>query len=134
MPAGRPTKYNKDILAKAREYLTNYAELGDAIPSVAGLAVTLGIARDTGYDWAKQEDKKDFSDTLDDILSTQERVLFNKGLTGDFNSNITKLALANHGYSDKSDLSLGGQKGNPIESKWTVEFVDAGVLDAADED
>jgi len=30
--------------------------------------------------------------------------LVNKGLTGDFNATITKLMLANHGYSEKQSI------------------------------
>lgn len=104
MPTGRPTDYNASILEKANNYLINYKDEGDVIPSIAGLAVVLKIARSTIYDWAKQEEKKAFSDILDDILSKQEQVLMNKGLTGEFNSNITKLALGKHGYHDKQEV------------------------------
>jgi hypothetical protein len=118
MPGGRPTEYGLKILTKAKDYLTNYKVYGDAIPSIAGLAVRLKISRSTVYDWAKHEDKKEFSYILDHILSDQERVLINKGLTNEFNSNITKLALGKHGYSDKSetDLTSKGEKiGEPTE-------------------
>jgi hypothetical protein len=102
--AGRPSKYNDEILTKAKDYIENYEKnYDDVIPSVAGLAVVLKVARDTIYDWAKQTEKSQFSDTLDELLAVQERVLFNKGLSGDFNSNIVKLALGNHGYSDKKE-------------------------------
>ena len=102
---GRPTDYNDSILEKANDYLENYESYEDAIPSVAGLATVLEVARSTVYDWASQEAKKEFSDILQKILAKQERVLINKGLTGDFNSNITKLALGKHGYSEKQDVS-----------------------------
>ena len=121
---GRPTDYNDSILEKANDYLENYESYEDVIPSVAGLASVLGIARSTVYDWAKQEEKKEFSDILQEILSKQERVLINKGLTGDFNSNITKLALGKHGYSDKqeTDLTSGG---NPVKNEWHMHPVAA---------
>ncbi|MGD9381206.1 MAG: DNA-packaging protein [Candidatus Thorarchaeota archaeon] len=125
MPAGRPTKYNKDILAKSREYLTNYSDLGDPVPTIAGLACELNVSRGTLYDWAAEEEKEEFSDILEAIMAKQERVLAGKGLTGDFNPNITKMMLTKHGYSDKQDVNLGGQKDNPVDMKWTVEVVDA---------
>jgi hypothetical protein len=109
MPAGRPTLYSPKILKKTREYLLNYTSYDDAIPSIAGLAVVLGISRKTIYEWARQDDKKEFCDILEEILSDQERTLINKGLKGDFNSNIVKLALGKHGYSDKSDVTSGGK-------------------------
>ena len=116
MPAGRPTKYNKDILIKSKEYLANYAELGDPVPTIAGLACELKVSRGTLYDWAAEEGKEEFTDILESIMAKQERVLAGKGLTGDFNPNITKMMLTKHGYSDKQDVNLGGQKGNPVET------------------
>lgn len=107
MKLGRPTDYNEAILAKANEYLVNFeTEHKHAIPSIAGLAKVLGKNRDTLYQWAKEEDKKDFSDILRQIVSDQELVLINKGLQGDFNSNITKLVLGKHGYHEKKDTNI----------------------------
>jgi len=103
-PVGRPTGYSDEVLAIANDYLEHYEDHEDVIPSIAGLALVLGIARSTVYDWAKQEDKSEFSDILANILSKQEKILINKGLTGVFNSQITKLALGKHGYSDKQDI------------------------------
>ena len=111
MPTGRPTDYNGSILEKSNAYLKSYTEEGDVIPSIAGLACVLKISRTTIYDWAKQEDKKEFSYILADILSKQEKVLMNKGLNGEFNSAIVKLVLGKHGYSDKAetDITSGGK-------------------------
>jgi len=103
---GRPTDYSNEILVKARHYLSNFRDYGDIIPSVAGLASHLHIARSTVYDWAKQEDKKEFSDILDDILSDQEKLLLNKGLSGEFNAQITKLVLGKHGYKESSESDV----------------------------
>lgn len=109
MPAGRPTEYTEELLQKARDYVA-FALSEEKLPSVAGLAKHLKIARSTIYDWASQEDKGEFSDILEDILSTQEEELINKGLTGKYNSTITKLVLSKHGYSDKSDITTDGEK------------------------
>ena len=101
MRTGRPTKYTEDTIPLTLEYIENYAEHGDAMPSIAGLACVLNVARDTIHDWRNQEDKADFSDILAKLLATQERVLFNRSLLGDYNASIAKLALGKHGYSDK---------------------------------
>ena len=101
----RPTKYNDGILAKTKEYLREYASNGDVIPSVEGLSSYINIRRSTIYEWAKHPDRQEFSDTLEDIQVLQKRTLLNNGLTGDFNSNIVKLALGNHGMSDKTNHS-----------------------------
>ena len=126
MPAGRPTKYTKEFLQTARDYLENYSDHGDAIPSVAGLAVVSKIRRETLHEWAKAEDKEEFSNILGEILAKQEQTLISNGLTGDFNPTIVKLVLGKHGYSDKADNTNThqGPNGEPLA---TVEVVPVSV-------
>jgi len=112
---GRPTKYNKGILEKARHYVNNFELLGDVIPSHIGVALACGIRSSTLYDWAGHEDKKEFSEILEEILQKQHQILINSGLTGKFNSNIVKLVLGKHGYHDKSDNTLSSPGGGPVE-------------------
>ena len=102
MPAGgRPTDYTPELVAKAWEYANGgWAERGDLVPSVAGLAALIGVSRVTCYDWAKDE-SKEFSYILEKIGTEQERDLINGGLSGKFNAPITKMMLTKHGYSDK---------------------------------
>lgn len=107
---GRPSKYNDEILQKTKFYLDNHEDEGDVVPSINGLAYFLKIRRSTLYEWMDHEDKKDFSDTLHDILAKQAKLLESNGLTGKFNSTIAKLMMYNHGYSDKQDLTTQGEK------------------------
>ncbi len=100
---GRPTAYTPELLAKAKGYLTAFDLLNHSVPSVAGLAVYLEIARCTIYAWAKEADKKAFSDILETILAMQEQISLAKGLSGEFNSTIVKLLLGKHGYSDRAE-------------------------------
>jgi len=46
-------------------------------------------------------------------------VLLHKGLNSEFNATIVKLALSNHGYSEKTstDVTSGGQ---PIKNEWHI--------------
>jgi DNA-packaging protein gp3 len=99
----RPTKYNEDVLEKAKDYLESYRDYGDIIPSIEGLALHLDLSRTALYDWKTHEDKAEFSYILEKILTKQQNELLKNGLIGDFNSAITKLALGKHGFSDKID-------------------------------
>lgn len=98
---GRPTKLTPAILKKAQEYVDGGFTSDGVVPSVAGLAVHLGFRRNRLYEWATKN--QDFQDTLDAIQDKQQALLLNSGLSGDFNSTITKLMLANHGFHDKVD-------------------------------
>ena len=100
--AGRPTDYSEHIQDLADDYLLTYME-GDnpqIVPTAAGLALHLGISKATVYNWSKKFSK--FLDTLDTLNAVQEVKLTNGSLKNELNSNISKLMLANHGYSDKT--------------------------------
>lgn len=99
---GRPSKYNEDVQAHAEQYIYDFKEQGDVIPSQAGLCCWLGIAKSTSQLWAKEY--PEFSATLDAIQIKQEALALNGGLNGAFNATITKLVLANHGYSEKQEI------------------------------
>lgn len=89
---------------RAHDYAAGgFVAAGDVVPSRAGLAVHLDVTRRTLANWAKENDQ--FLTTLDKINTTQEKMALSGGLVGDYNSVIAKLLLANHGYSDKQDLS-----------------------------
>ena len=113
MAAGRPTKYNKQIIEKSLDYLENYMNYGDVVPQVAGLALHLGVRRDTLYEWAKEDGKEDFSDIFENVKGAQEKRLINGSLEGEFNPAISKMLLTKHGYSDKQeiqqDITSGGE-------------------------
>lgn len=115
---GRPSLYNEELQAKADEYLLAHEDQGDVIPSHAGLACWLGVSKPTIYEWAKIH--SGFSNTLQSILVKQETIALNKGLSGAFNATITKLVLANHGYSDKQEIKHAGS----IETKQTRDMSD----------
>ena len=100
-PVGRPSKYNAELQAQADAYVHNWMEF-DTIPSRVGLCCYLGIAKSTSHEWEGQYPH--FSDTCKAIEALQEREALNKGISGDFNSQITKLVLANHGYSDRQAI------------------------------
>lgn len=94
-------KYNAEMLRKAKEYL---ADCPDTIPSAVGLAIYLGVARKTLYNWADKEGNEDFAYTMDCINDAQHHKALNDGLSGKYNATITKLVLANHGYHEKQEI------------------------------
>jgi len=105
----RPQEYNQTIIDKAQDYL---ADPQGTVHSLEGLALYLGIHRSTIYDWKDKHDE--FSDIVEKVLQHQAKKLQDKGLTGEFNSSITKLLLTKHGYSDKQDVDHTS-KGNEIK-------------------
>lgn len=107
---GRPTKLTDELLAKAVDYVTNYEEYGDAVPTAVGLALEIGVSRSTCYEWAKEDER--FSDIFMRVESTQERKLVNGGLEGKWNPAITKMMLTKHGYSDKLEQDLKSSDGS----------------------
>lgn len=122
MAGGRPTLYNDEIQSLANSYVDgHYEQCDDAIPSVAGLSIFLDVSRDSLYEWGRVH--PEFSDTLKKCLIRQEKVALTNGLNGKFNSTITKLVLANHGYADKVQQEVGGiAGGKPVALN--VSFVD----------
>lgn len=62
------------------------------------------------YEWARQNNE--FSDILNGIAVVQEMLLINGGLSGDFNSAITKMMMTKHSYSDKIESNLTSSDGS----------------------
>lgn len=109
---GRPTDYTPELVEKAWAYVNGgWADAGDPVPSVAGLACEIGITRETCYAWAKDE-KKVFSDILLRLAQSQERQLLRGGLSGVFNAPITKMMMTKHGYSDRVETDHTSSDGS----------------------
>jgi hypothetical protein len=108
----RPTDYTPELVAKAWAYANGeWAEVGDPVPSVAGLACEIGVRRETCHAWAKDE-TKEFSNILSKIAETQERQLLRGGLSSTFNAPITKMMLSKHGYSDRIEQDVTSSDGS----------------------
>ena len=124
---GRPSKYTPELVKKIHWYLgvdetvrptgeePGYSSRGDVIPSVAGLVTLIGISVETAYAW--REKHQHYSELLAYMQREQERVLLAGGLSGSMNSNIAKLVLNKHDYTDKvqqdnvsSDGSMSPQR------------------------
>ncbi len=129
MTIGRPTVYTDQMVVTAREYIQNFKNYGDMIPSNVGLCRILGVRRQTLYAWKDDPTKKEFSDMLDELQEAQKRTLINNGLSGSYNAAITKLVLTKHGYSDKADNTLSNPDGSGIFNSMKITFVEAKQTD-----
>lgn len=125
---GRPSLLDnkKELIDRIMDYIENHLEVGDVVPSIAGLACELMVTRETVYKWSR--DDNDISDTLAILNQRQERLLTSGGLSSTMNPTITKLMLANHGYSDKvdntsSDGSMSPKAANVIVTASDVESI-----------
>lgn len=120
MAGGRPTKLTQEIVDKARRYIEveimHGGEYAGDLPTVAGLAIYLKVARSSIYEWADDKKSKlgsQFSDTLEAILARQQYMLQGKALKGEYNAAIAKMLLnVNHDMVErtKTDVTTDGEK------------------------
>jgi len=111
-PVGRPTKYNQDLLDKCNEYASGGWKKEEPVPTIAGLALVIGVNRKTIHEWAKEQEKEEFCNIIEGLLATQERELIKQGLSKVFDSGLTKLFLTKHGYSDKQQTDHTSSDGS----------------------
>ena len=116
---GRPTKYTPELLEECHRYLKDF----NTLPSIAGLAVRLDVARETLQAWAKDEKKPEFSNIYAKLMSMQEDELIRNGLMGHFNASITKMILTKHGYSDKVDATSSDGSMTPTSQPVVIRLV-----------
>jgi hypothetical protein len=117
MAGGRPLKFDspQELEAKAQEYFASFNEGGvnHGRPiTITGLALALDTSRETLCNY---ENRDEFFDTIKRIklrveMFAEER-LFASSATGAI------FALKNFGWKDSQDVNMGGQKGNPVETK-----------------
>ncbi len=142
MPAGQPTLYNDNILNKVQEYIVGCEDeeiqqltglsmkgtelyknvLKVKIPTIEGLAVYLGVHRDTLYAW--ESTHPEFSDILGKLRAIQADRLLNNGLAGTYNSTIAKVLLTKHGY--REGIEQTGKDGEKLipDSKEIKDLAD----------
>lgn len=117
--AGRPTKLTPLLIKKAAAFVDGRRSDRAPLPTVEGLALELGISRDTVYEWADKPGQ--FSDIVSDLKSAQAEKLVQLSLTGRYNAAIAKLILSGkHGYVEKqqTDLTSNGKDIAPVLVKF----------------
>jgi hypothetical protein len=123
---GRPTTCTPEVIEKAYAYVSGEweTEAGDAVPSIVGLCSYIDRSTSSVYRW-RDEENNPFRDILAKIMQEQEKVTFNRSLTGEYNATIAKLLLGKHGYHDRADHTIGGGD-KPLDLTWTVNVVKPG--------
>lgn len=141
MAMGRPSKLNEETLVSCREYLEGYRGLNEVVPTIAGLAVFLGVSRETLYNWQERAESihnglnsktdgasvdgfySDFFDIAKRLMAIQEKELVNQGLAKRTDSSITKMMLGKHGYSDsvRQDQTSSDGSMSPKESTTVID-------------
>ena len=96
---GRPPKWNRRMLGIVRKYAENSNEFGDKVPTVAGLAIQLGVSKFTLFHWA--EHTTELKQLLERLNTAQENILIQLAGTKQYSDAIAKLLLARHGYVEE---------------------------------
>lgn len=123
--------YDEESSSRIQRRRISYAverRLDVKLPSIAGLALYLGVARSTVYTWGelKTELGLEFSDIMDEVLAEQENRLINGGISGRYSPVISKVILGKHGYSEKHDMTSGDK---PIQVSPEAQALAAAALD-----
>lgn len=109
---GRPSLYTPQIIIDFNQYLQDATPENMEIATVEGLALKLGISKDTLYEWAKIH--PEFSDALCKLKMEQKQQLIKTGIFGgkEINAGIVALMLkVNHDMveTQKTDITSGGK-------------------------
>ncbi len=119
---GMTSSYTEAMQERADLYIDEFEvdPENEVVPSITALALHLGISRSTAHKWGV--DFPLFSDTLEKVNQKQEMLLTNGSLSNRLNSNISKLMLANHGYSDKSVVDNTSSDGSMTPDRGLADF------------
>ena len=105
---GAPSYYSQAMLEKAEAYLEGCVDVHEEggkvsvkIPTRGGLAVALEVSRLTIDDWGRKY--PEFAYFMERLKSKQEEKLIHNGLSGQYNSTISKVLLTKHGYREGID-------------------------------
>lgn len=137
--AGRPIEFNQTYIDRAKEYIKSCEDTEEQkivtegekstsykyktkvkLPTIEGLALELGIATSTVYEWEKNHDT--FSEVISVLRQKQANKLINSGLSGDYNPVIAKVLLSKHGYVEAKELT--GKDGEALYPKPILDIPD----------
>ena len=127
MGAGRPTDYKPGVIDQINEYLLGAVPENQKIPTIEGIALKLGVSRNTLYEWAKIH--PEFQDTLEEMRVRQKEALIEIGIFGGKEINATIVALllkVNHDMIETERKQIVGPaneelKIHIIQDKYQIE-------------
>ena len=142
MPAGRP-KYKKqyceeiirffDVPQTKIQKVTQITasgvtefnkEVPENLPTIIGFARKIGVLSETLKEWADKYEE--FSVSYRKALELEKEFLIQNGLKGFYQPNIFQFIASNlTDMKNKETKEHTGADGGPIQTKVTVEFVDA---------
>src|SRR4051812_31303790 len=99
MVFGRPSTYDPDEHLSGVAQYVELCKEKQFLPTIEGLAVHLGVSRQTLYDWSDEKSVRyqpEFSDILEQLMAAQASQLVQNGLVNNYNPTITKLMLTKH--------------------------------------
>lgn len=121
MALGRPSIYDQSYAERLIAYFKGkpfYEENEEGQRRAAefitfeGFCNSVGIWKETLYEWARDERKPDFVDAYRLASNWQEQYLITNGLAGRTKENFTKFLLsAKHGYVEKNATDLKHEGG-----------------------
>lgn len=123
----RPVKFSdpEEFSRIAHGYMDKADADKEFVPTVNGLAVELGLHRDSLVEYGK---KPEFSDPVKSVRARLE-AWWEQRLAGG-NAAGTIFWLKNQGWTDKTQQELSGPSGGPIQTQ-RVEFA---IIDPANPD
>lgn len=132
--SGRPSKLTESVITKAQEYVDGgWIKLKHAVPMIEGIALELGIHRETVREWAviptektqtesaklfadRQSRHRRFSDIVSRMDAIQAIELASGALKNKLNAKTANMMLSKHGYVERKeqDITSQGQSVVPV--------------------
>lgn len=101
MVSGRVSTYDEK---KHNGQVKKYINEGGFL-TIAGLAVYMGINKDTLYEWVKRYPV--FSDSIKEVKEIQEHMIVSGAMEGEYNPTMGIFLLKNnHGYKDRQEVAV----------------------------
>lgn len=109
---GRPKKYTQEFIEAEADAFLKWMQQKDSL-WFEDFAIQRGYSPDYLSEWAKENPR--FEEVYKRSRFWQKSLLIRGGLLSKFNSNITKLVLANTvGWTDKVESKVSGDASNPL--------------------